>query len=322
MWLSHYVTKGEAEDLSPAVSINSGSCEGDSCEASYPYDEESLMQVSLQQDKKVQATSLSAQLAADSATKIRSKKITEANKTRGAEKKAKRKQASKAKREKREKKKKQKKQGKQQLRQERRRAEIKVIFSIHDKDEDGIVTLKEIENTIQSTNLNVAEEKLKERFIKIDADASGGIDFSEFSSAARTLLKKLKIPDDQQLQEMKAFDWFDQDGNGFISAAELQKALGKKEVSDQDANLIFAKADLNSDDQLSWEEYIIEEVNTLKTKKNETLLVQQDLDTTLSGKWGTDWCENEYVRYLTLFIACGVGYLGDAFFFWCGAGTC
>jgi Ca2+-binding EF-hand superfamily protein len=61
---------------------------------------------------------------------------------------------------------------------------------------------------------------------------------------------------DQELVE--AFQAFDKDGNGFISASELKsmmRSLGDR-VSDDDVRKIIADVDVNGDGVVSYEEFL------------------------------------------------------------------
>ena len=84
-----------------------------------------------------------------------------------------------------------------------------------------------------------------------DADGNGEIEYSEWVTA--TTDKKLLLTDDKlQL----AFNLFDRDGGGTISASELKEVLGVgKNIEEKVWNEIIMEADANGDGEISFLEF-------------------------------------------------------------------
>lgn len=86
---------------------------------------------------------------------------------------------------------------------------------------------------------------------EVDTDGNGMIDFPEFLAMMANRLK-----DKYTEEEIKeSFRVFDKDGNGFISAAELQhvmKSLGEQLTDDEIEDMI-READINGDGQVDFE---------------------------------------------------------------------
>ena len=81
--------------------------------------------------------------------------------------------------------------------------------------------------------------------------ANGFVDFSEFVSM---MVKFQSNIHDPEVEMREAFRVFDKDGNGFISAQELQSVmcnLGEK-LSEEDVREMIREADLDKDGQVNY----------------------------------------------------------------------
>ena len=97
-------------------------------------------------------------------------------------------------------------------------SEFKEAFSMFDKDKDGTISAKELLKVMRSLGQNPSEAELQNMINDIDVDGSGNIDFKEF-----LIMMAKKMKDNNEEDELiEAFKVFDNDGNGFISAAELK----------------------------------------------------------------------------------------------------
>lgn len=76
---------------------------------------------------------------------------------------------------------------------------------------------------MRSLGQNPTETELYEMIEEIDTTGSGTIDFPEFL----TMMARKARQDDSEEEIRQAFEFFDRDGNGYISVAELQYAMNK-----------------------------------------------------------------------------------------------
>ena len=84
-----------------------------------------------------------------------------------------------------------------------------------------------------------------------DTDGSGEIDYSEWVVAS---INKTKLLTNEKLEA--AFNLFDKDGSGTISAMEVKDVLGiGKNIGDQVWNDIVHEVDANGDGEISFEEF-------------------------------------------------------------------
>jgi len=89
---------------------------------------------------------------------------------------------------------------------------------------------------------------------EVDADGNGMIDFPEFLTM---MARKMKESDSEE-EIKEAFNVFDRDRNGQISAAELRHVmtnLGEK-LTDEEVDEMIKEADFNGDGQINYEEFV------------------------------------------------------------------
>ena len=83
--------------------------------------------------------------------------------------------------------------------------EFKQAFNIFDKDKDGYITIKELEQIMKKLGQNLTESELQNMINEVDIDGSGTIDFRDFLGI---MIKRLKEADgeDELIEVFKIFD--------------------------------------------------------------------------------------------------------------------
>ena len=130
--------------------------------------------------------------------------------------------------------------------------EFKDGFILFDKDNNGSITAKELGVVMRSVGENPTEEELQVMIDEVDANGNGTIEFPEFL----TMMKAKDTDREKEIQE--AFRFFDKDGNGFISAAELGQvvaSLGEK-ITEEEVDKMIQEADTDGDGQVNYEEFV------------------------------------------------------------------
>lgn len=126
--------------------------------------------------------------------------------------------------------------------------ELKETFSALDKNRDGCLTFKEVEEGMKKAKIEFPPDMM-EIMKGLDTDESGSIDYTEFIAATITQKQYLK-----KEVMWAAFRVFDRDGDGFITRAELGTLLKE----DPDIALIenmMKEVDTDGDGSISFEEF-------------------------------------------------------------------
>ena len=101
-------------------------------------------------------------------------------------------------------------------------AELEQVFKKFDVNGDGSkISASELGSIMGSLGHPTTEEELEKMIVEVDADGDGFIDLNEFVE-----LNTKGVDFDEAMENLKdAFSVYDMDGNGVISAAELQKVM-------------------------------------------------------------------------------------------------
>ena len=130
--------------------------------------------------------------------------------------------------------------------------ELRKVFQAMDENGDGKLSKEELFNYYaKEMGPEQAEEEAKRIMNEVDTDNSGFVDYTEFIKAT---LDYKTISSAQFLK--RAFDVFDKDGNGTISASELKKVLSGGSLTDDSIwNGIIKTVDLNGDGEIDFKEF-------------------------------------------------------------------
>ena len=134
------------------------------------------------------------------------------------------------------------------------RKELQDVCDQFDKDKDGKISEKELQNAMISMGQNPTEEEIDEMMNEVDLNKDGKIDFDEFM-----ILMSKSSPDTQTEEEViNAFRVFDKEGNGLISSVELKHimmSIGDK-MTEEEADEMVNEADIDEDGMINYEEFV------------------------------------------------------------------
>ena len=132
--------------------------------------------------------------------------------------------------------------------------EFKEAFNIFDKDKDGYITIKELDQIMKKLGQAPTESELQNMINEVDIDGNGTIDFREFLGI---MTKKLKETDSED-ELIEVFKIFDSDGNGLINSNELLNVmvtLGEN-INKEDIEDLIKEVDHDYDGFINFEEFV------------------------------------------------------------------
>ncbi|KFK41060.1 hypothetical protein AALP_AA2G080200 [Arabis alpina] len=141
-------------------------------------------------------------------------------------------------------------------------ADIRKVFQRFDKNGDGKISMEELKDVIGALSPTASPEETKSMMKEFDLDGNGFIDMDEFVALFQIGSKHgdetTGDGNNNEIRDLKeAFDLYDLDRNGRISAKELHsvmKNLGEK-CSIQDCKRMISKVDADGDGCVNFEEF-------------------------------------------------------------------
>lgn len=133
--------------------------------------------------------------------------------------------------------------------------ELEESFKLFDINGDGVISAFELRAGMNSLGKEMSMDEAEEVIELLDENGSGTINFSEFKCV---MLDKLKQGTEEE--DIKdAFDVFDENKDGLISAKEIQSLFTKlgDAITFEEATDILSGGDLNKDGYIDFEEFKI-----------------------------------------------------------------
>ncbi|XP_010412895.1 PREDICTED: probable calcium-binding protein CML32 [Camelina sativa] len=140
------------------------------------------------------------------------------------------------------------------------------IFERVDKNKDGKISWDEFAEAIRVFSPEITSEEIDKMFRVLDTDGDNQIDEVEFASCL--MLNGEGEEDDEEVHLREAFDLYDKDRDGKISASEIHmvlKGLGEKKTMEECVAMVRA-VDKNGDGFVDFEEFKI-----MMTSNNKSL---------------------------------------------------
>ncbi|XP_027078523.1 caltractin [Coffea arabica] len=137
---------------------------------------------------------------------------------------------------------------------QQKKQEIREAFELFDTDNSGTIDAKELNVAMRALGFELTEEEINRMIAEVDKDGSGAIDFDEF---VHMMTAKIGERDSKE-ELMKAFHIIDQDKNGKISIADIQRIsreLGEN-FTERDIQEMVEEADRDHDGEVSAEEFM------------------------------------------------------------------
>lgn len=90
-------------------------------------------------------------------------------------------------------------------------------------DGDGMITIRDLGTVMRSQGQNPTESELQDMIDEVDSSGRGSVDFPDFLN----MMARKKASTDSEEEIRQAFNVFDIDRNGYISAAELRHVMAQ-----------------------------------------------------------------------------------------------
>lgn len=132
--------------------------------------------------------------------------------------------------------------------------DVKKVFNKFDKNGDGKISSSELKDVLSALGSDTSSDEVKSIMVVLDKDGDGYVDLQEFAE----LHVNGSDGDHSSSKELRdAFDLYDLDKNGLISASELHavlKRLGEK-CSLNDCRKMIRSVDADGDGNVNLEEF-------------------------------------------------------------------
>ncbi|KAG5088464.1 putative calcium-binding protein CML25 [Glycine soja] len=131
--------------------------------------------------------------------------------------------------------------------------DLEYVFKKFDANGDGKISSSELGSIMKSLGQPATEEEVKRMIQEVDANGDGHINLGEFLE-----LNTKGVDPDEVLENLKdAFSIFDVDGNGLITAQELNMVMASlgDACSIDECQKMIAGVDGNGDGMINFEEF-------------------------------------------------------------------
>lgn len=151
---------------------------------------------------------------------------------------------------------------------------LRKLFDIFDKNNDSLITVDELSQALDLLGLQVDTSELDQSVKSYIKPGNSGLTFEDFEELHQSLNHALfGLDDDVNSEEVnesdalqdesdlsEAFKVFDEDGDGYISAKELQVVLGKLGLQEesreiQRVEMMISSVDRNRDGRVDFFEF-------------------------------------------------------------------
>ncbi|XP_058181580.1 calmodulin-like protein 3 [Rhododendron vialii] len=134
-------------------------------------------------------------------------------------------------------------------------AELRRVFQMFDKNGDGRITKKELNDSLENMGIFIPDPELTQMIEKIDVNGDGCVDIDEFGALYQSIMEERDEEEDMR----EAFNVFDQNGDGFITVEELRSVLAslgmKQGRTVEDCKRMIMKVDVDGDGRVNFKEF-------------------------------------------------------------------
>ena len=131
---------------------------------------------------------------------------------------------------------------------------LKNAFCLFDKDHDGKITTKEIDEVLKFLGKAPADYDYKDMIKDSDMYGNGTINFPDFLQIMSQQPQGLKL---NEVEINDIFRVFDEDGDGFITGDEIKHVMNTYGdiLTEEQINKMMSEADINGNGKIDYEEF-------------------------------------------------------------------
>ncbi|XP_008807043.1 calmodulin-like protein 7 [Phoenix dactylifera] len=155
--------------------------------------------------------------------------------------------------------------------------DLETIFATFDKDGDGFITAKELEESLKKLGLFSTRNEITSMMERVDTNGDGLVDIEEFRELYDSIGRGRGLgrggedgdergersgeveEEEEEMELRQAFDVFDENGDGLITVEELGLVLAslglKRGATVEDCRDMIRKVDLDGDGMVNFEEF-------------------------------------------------------------------
>lgn len=134
-------------------------------------------------------------------------------------------------------------------------AEMKRVFQMFDRNGDGRITKKELNDSLENLGIFIPDSELTQMIEKIDVNGDKCVDIEEFGELYQSIMAERDEEEDMK----EAFNVFDQNGDGYITVDELRSVLSslglKQGRTIEDCKTMIMKVDVDGDGRVNFKEF-------------------------------------------------------------------
>lgn len=133
--------------------------------------------------------------------------------------------------------------------------EVKVVFDRFDVNRDGLISFSELSNVLAALGSDAPADEVNRMIAEMDTDKDGFVNLKEFADFCS---RKFEGDGPAGMKELRdAFQLYDEDQNGFISAVELHKVLNRlgECCTVEDCCKMIQYVDTDGDGNVSFDEF-------------------------------------------------------------------
>ncbi|KAK2664185.1 hypothetical protein Ddye_002759 [Dipteronia dyeriana] len=129
---------------------------------------------------------------------------------------------------------------------------LKEMFKSMDTDNSGTITYEELKAGLPKLGTRLSESEIRQLMEAVDVDGNGTIDYIEFVTATMHMNRM-----EREEHLYKTFEYFDKDRSGYITMEELEHALKKYNMGDEETiKEVITEVDTDHDGRINYDEFV------------------------------------------------------------------